>query len=437
MAFDDEVLAILAAEREAGSSRLRGWLRKQAMWLWEQADEVEDAALQERYLGLFAAIQSWLHPSARIAPPSSNARAAVPPQTKEVPEPGDGIEIGENAGVLIASAPLVPGEIPEAGERRDDEPGQPADSGFDSTPGDPPAPPNAEQVAADALQDLWHEMLEREATAGYAAAIERDSPSPLEPGPESEAITRARQVWVRIHLVCLRLPAAMAAGLRAEALWAATSDTLLGTADATATSPGEYLIPPLPVAGYAGVDIGDEQGGEPEGEGGSAEVGRMLRIARQMLWLAQHDPSVMVGFGIANSGASLVPFNKDLLSIYRNLVDDKLKTPPECVAHSLVRLDELIRGVVPVPLPAADSWWRSRVGDSEQAMASLVGDEVTMPPIGSPYTSLRDGGRVGGKLRDIVISPAAAPGTASGNVAWVLLAQEGDSKGRVVYVSGP
>jgi hypothetical protein len=436
MAFDDEVLAILAAEREVGSGRLRSWLRKQAMWFWEQADEVENAALQERYLGLFEAIQSWVHPSTHVAPASNDEQAAVSPESEEASETGENAETHETAGVFFASASPVSGEMPEAGERQDDEPVQPRDSGDDPGRIDPPMPPTAEQVAADALDRLWREVQEREATAGYAAAIERDGPNPPEPGPGLAAITRAQHAWVRIHQVCLRLPAVTAAGLRAEAQRAAMPGALSGFADAAA-SPGEYLIPPLPVVGYPGVRIGDERGGDLGSERGNAEVGRMLRIARQMLWLAQHDPAVMVGFGIANSGASLVPFNENLLSIYRNHVDDKLKTPPECVAHSLVRLDELIRGVVPVPLPAADSWWRSRVGDSERALAILVGDEVTVPRIGSPYRPLRDEGRVGGKLRDIAVSPAVAPGAASGTVAWVLLAQEGDSKGRVVYVSGP
>jgi hypothetical protein len=437
MTFDDELLAILAAERELGSSRLRGWLRKQAMWFWEQADEVENTALQERYFGLFTAIQSLVHPATYVAPAPDDEQAAITPESEEASETGEDAETDETAGVVAASASPPSGEIPEAGERQDDEPAQPADSGDDPGRVDPPVPPAAEQVAADALDRLWQQVLDREPTARYAAAIERDGPNPPEPGPGLAAITRAQQAWMRIHQLCLRLPAVAASELRAEAQQAAMPDALSGFAAAAAASPGEYLIPPLPVVGYPGVRIGDERGGDPGSGRGNAEIGRMLRIAGQMLWLAQHDPAVMVGFGIANPGASLVPFNEDLLSIYRNHVDDKLKTPPECVAHSLVRLDELIRGVVPVPLPAADSWWRSRVGDSERALASLVGDEVTMPRIGSPYRPLRDEGRVGGKLRDIAVSTAVAPGAASGTVAWVLLAQEGGSKGRVVYVSGP
>ena len=64
---------------------------------------------------------------------------------------------------------------------------------------------------------------------------------------------------------------------------------------------------------------------------------------------------------------------------------------------SLVRLDELIRGVVPVPLPAQDSWWRSRVRESELALAGMLGDSVWMPQFGSPYKTLLDQGLVGGK----------------------------------------
>jgi hypothetical protein len=421
MTFDDEVPTILAAEREAGSCRLSGWLREQGTWFGYQAYDIEDAALRERYLGLRAAIESWLFPSPDGTP-----------------------EVGEIRESAISPPGL--GETPEAGEPQGPkEPELPANSGDEPGHPEPPLPlPTDQQVAADALDRLWREMLDREVTLGYATAMERADPKPPEPGlepepaapgPDAEAIARARRVWEWIHLVCLRLPAAAAAELRAEAQQAVARVTGSRGTDTGVRPPVEQLIPSLLVVGYPGVDIGYEPDGARDGESGQAEVAHLLRIASEMQWLADHDPAAMVGFGIANSSTVLLPFSKNDLGIYRNFLDDKLRTPPEPSALSLARLDELIRGVVPVPLPAADSWWRSRVKESEQALARLVGDQVRMPQFGTPYKSLLAQDMVGGKPPDITVRPVDAPGTASGHVAWVLLAQVGDGKGRVVYVS--
>lgn len=426
MTFDEEVLAVLEAERAAGSGRLRGWLKAQGAWFWDQACDTEDAALRERYLRLRTAIQTLLFPPG-VAPEPPSDEAARDAAQSAAAQP-------EDAGFAPAGPGEAPGAAgpPEAGTPHgtgDHEQPTEAADGADEAP--PPLPPlTAEEAAAEALGRLWDQMLTGETTAGYAKAIERADPR--SPEPDAPATARARRAWIRIHLVSLRLPADTAAEVGAAARRAAAG----GSAEADGVQPGEYLIPPLPVVGYPGVDIGYEPAGLLDGEPGSAEVARLLRILRQVSWLAEHDPTARVGFGIADPSATLQPFTEYRLGIYRNHVDNKLAAPPESAGDSLTRLDELIRGVVPVPLPAADSWWRARVKESELALNQMLGESVVMPQPGSPYKQLLHQGIVGGKHPDIAVGVAEAPGTASGTVAWALLARVGDGKGRVVYVGG-
>lgn len=415
MSFDDQVPAILTMEREAGSGRLSDWLRVQGAWFWDQACDVDDPVLRERYLELRGAIHAWLFPAPDGGQPSDGS----------VPSPQDG------SGALD-TVPPGPGERDGAETAPPDGgPSAAADDAPDESAEESLSPPTAEEVAASALYDIWTELLLEEATAGYAAAIEHAEPDPAE--PDDTAAARARHHWVLIHLVCLRLPAAAASLLHASAWEAAAA----GSPEADAGAAGaKYLIPPLPVVGYPGVDTGYDPADVPGREPADTDVARLLRILRQMSWLAEHDPTAMAGFGIANPSAVLVPFTEDRLGIYRNHADDKLKSPPERHEKGLIRLDELIRGVVPVPLPALDSWWRSRVRESELALTSMLGDSVWMPQFGSPYKALLDQGFVGGKQPDIAVRAADAPGAPSGTVAWTLLASVDRGRGRVIYVSG-
>lgn len=415
MAFDDQVPAILAMEREVGSGRLSGWLRIQGAWFWDQACDVEDPVLRERYLRLRAAVHDWLFPAPNDAPPPGDDLAELPLDRGEVLD-------------ILPPGPVELGGADTA--RREDEPPAMADDAQEDPTEEPPQPPTAEEVAASALDAIWTELVYDE-PGGYAAAIEDADPGPLE--PDETAAERARRHWERIHLACLRLPIAEAGRWRAAA-WAAAVGSPEAGAGVVASA--EYLIPPLPVVGYPGVDTGYDPADVSEGEPADADIARLLHILRQMTWLAEHDPATKAGFGIANSSSVLLPFTEDRLGIYYNCTDDMLKTPPQRHGNRLIRLDELIRGVVPVPLPAPDSWWRSQVMESELALTSMLGDEVWLPQFGSPYKTLLDQGFVGGKPQDITVRVTDAAGAPRGTVAWVLLARFGGSRGRVVYVRG-
>jgi len=413
MAFDDQVPAILAMERESGSGRLSGWLRVQGAWFWDQACDVEDPGLRELYLGLRAAVHDWLFPASDPGPPPGDGSAELPldrARALDILPPGTG---------ELDGADTAP---------REDEPSAMADDAQEDPVEEPPRPPTAEEAAASALDAIWTELVYNE-PSGYAAAIEDADPGPLE--LDEGAADRAGRHWERIHLACLRLPVAEAGRWHAAA-WAAAVGSPEVDADVVASA--EYLIPPLPVVGYPGVDTGYDPADVPEGDPADADIAHLLRILRQMSWLAEHDPATKAGFGIANTSSVLLPFTGDRLGIYRNYTDDMLKTPPERRGNRLIRLDELIRGVVPVPLPAPDSWWRSQVMESELALTSMLGDEVWLPQFGSPYKTLLDQGFVGGKPQDITVRAADAAGATPGTVAWVLVARFGGSRGRVIYV---
>jgi hypothetical protein len=406
MAFEEIAPRILAAERDAGSDRLSTWLKQQGKWFADQAYDIADAELRALYFGLREAVEAWLW-----EPAEDGAQAPA--------------SAGEDAGAADMLTALVAGEPAPGRPGETDETEGPADQTAtrqDMTGSDPgEQEPEHGSVAdepsvAEKLGLLWQRIRKWDASAKYAAAFEKADPGAAE-------LDQAACLWEWIHLVGLRLPMDKADQLRAMAQDAA------GAEHADVAGAGTYLVPPLPEVGYEGVNIGYEQPGPVEG------VALMLASAQQMDWLAEHDPAVMVGYEIINRGGTLMRFDDGKRDMYQGLVATKLKREPEI--SELVQLDELIRGVVPVPMPSEDSWWRSRLKQSEQTLTECLGEKVRVPQVGTPYKSLLDQGLI--DSQGLRISVADANGPPRGNVAWVLRAwsnQKHQVRGRVVYVDG-
>jgi hypothetical protein len=396
MAFDEIAPRILAAERDAGSDRLSTWLKQQGRWFADQAYDLGDAELRAYYLRLREAVEAWLWKDGAQAPASAVEDAGA-----------DGLPA---TGAASESVLKRPDETDET-EGPD---GQTAEH-LDMTASDPDEDDQesaaGESSIAESIDLLWQWVREWDASAKYAAAFDKSD-------PRGAGLDPAVRLWEWVHLVGLRLPADEAGQLRALA------QAAIGAQDADADAAGIYLVPPLPGADYDGVDIGCEQTGSAGG------VALMLASAQQMDWLAGHDPAVMAGY---RTGA-LMPFDHNRRDHYHGVVTTKLNREPE--NSELVQLDELIRGVVPVPMPSEDSWWRSRLKQSEQILTERLGDKVQVPQVGTPYQNLLDQHLI--ERPGLRVSVADANGQPLGNVAWVLRAwsnhKDQQAPGRVVFV---
>ena len=423
MTFDDLVPEILAEEQAAGVTRLHDWLAEQATWLSAQLYHVGDAELRERYLALRGAVEAWLWPAPAVVGADT---AAYAPTATDSDLVIDDPEVND----------LETGDL-ETGDDQDDEQAEPsAESAKPGTTevqgtadgdGAVPPPPPPGQLVADALDRLWQDIAAASETARYAAAFAAAGPGSREP----DLLQRATCLWKWIHLVCLRVPADIGEDLRARAREAVEA---VGNEP---TEPdgreGDFLIPPLPTAQYAGADVRYQPPTGPAEIPVDGSVERMVGIAVQMTWLAWHDPAVRVGWEVANSGSTLVPFTADHLGTYNRRIEGLRAAPPGLAVTSLIKLDELIRGVVPLPLPAKGSWWWSEVAESGRILVSLFGNQVTLPEVGSPYQPL---------LGDTVekgcpVRPEDAPEVGLDAIAWVLRARSEERKGRVAYVSDP
>jgi hypothetical protein len=431
MAFDDIVPKILMAERHAGSDQLSHWLYEQAIWCFSEAYTSDDAELRRLYLELHRAMKDWLF----LAPPPADGTASETVRSGDAEATSDARTSGDTeaspADSDRAGGPPSPADTVSDDPALSDNPTPPVGAsqpdeqiaaGQAALPDSPPA--SAEQVVAEKLDRLWGDVRSERASARYAAAFQ----SVAADRPDADPAARARRIWEWIHLVCLRLSSEDADFLRLRA-----QDAVAATADADEASPDEYLVPPLAVIGYRGVDVGHEQVSTAT----DGLVG-MARLARQMDWLVQHDPAVRVGYRIVNSSAKLMPFTAISRELYHRQVEAKLKAPAEQELSELIRLDEMIRGVVPVPLPSAGSWWRSRLDESERALTSVTRQEVGLPQVNTSYKSLLDSGTIGSDGDNMRIAAEDTDRAGPGDVAWVLRAWSGDGRNRdaarVVYV---
>jgi hypothetical protein len=159
---------------------------------------------------------------------------------------------------------------------------------------------------------------------------------------------------MRLFLTCLRLPREQA------------EDVRLRAQDAVAEYPDAGQLLPL-------VPEGLPQDDEPRlrklrhvATGGA--LARWQGLAEDvswLAWLAWHDEGAQCAHGESNTlGISRFSEDEQLRSLFTENFTDKLAglgkvsaDDSEDEARRLAKVDEALRGVVPIPLPQPGSWW--------------------------------------------------------------------------------
>lgn len=204
---------------------------------------------------------------------------------------------------------------------------------------DPEPEPAPEPAAATALRSLWDGLRARPAYGRYC--------DPHGDLPTTNDLDEIRRLWKVLHLVSLKLPH--------EECERVTS----AAQAAVSALPADAV--PVPWAG--GVSrLAEKLDGVQERLAPRPWADR-LPLVERFAWLAANDPAVRLGLqSIATSG-ELVPLTEDRIRQFNDqaesrlirVADQKPESPGEL--EKLVELDELLRGLVPIPLPATDSWW--------------------------------------------------------------------------------
>ncbi|MBW6435177.1 hypothetical protein KZ829_15665 [Actinoplanes hulinensis] len=282
-------------------------------------------------------------------------------------------------------------------------------------------PPSADPFR-DELESLWRELTSTEPAAAYTGY--------LGAGPAEDPIA---DLWKRIHLLLIRLPEEEAKAVRQQAREIAAAHVDL---------PVEY-DPYLPV--LPGYDGGGPELALEHRPGAADRLGDLLPIARRFAWLAANDPAVWIGDRRLMTSV-MERADPQSAGIYRTTmgqqIDNILVHEPGSAQEldGLIWLDELIRGLVPRPLPHEDSWWSLILNDirdsvlARHQMASRY--SMSMRP-GMAFSGVRktlqedknialaesgwvrDEAGLRGKVVWILRFPGRAPGISPGRVIYL------------------
>ncbi|GHE43887.1 hypothetical protein GCM10017673_52540 [Streptosporangium violaceochromogenes] len=204
-------------------------------------------------------------------------------------------------------------------------------------------------------------------------------------GEAEAAPETAEELWIALHVACLRLPEAVAASQRKH-----FAQTFAGAA-------GEGVVPPLPAIGFAGF-------GEPRererGRWRSPLAARMNEILVGMLAVAEFDPGIYHGLNEmaqdARAPIRLDPvtrhqYRERALTRLREL-DGQLDGRPADVGLAiryLTWVDEVVASFFPLPLPEPGSWWAEQYHRSRslvlEAVAATGGKADVEILDGQPY----------------------------------------------------
>jgi hypothetical protein len=271
-------------------------------------------------------------------------------------------------GTEESASPAVPGTDPATTDEQDgtEEGTAASEDAIENSAELDPA-----DIAAGRLLALW-EDLRKDPTAG------RYCPGYGEPGA-SPAAGRIERLWMCLFLTCLRLPREQAEDVRQRAR------------DAMADYPDAAQLLPLVPEGLPRDD-------EPR-----------LRKLRQvavddalqrwpgldedvswLAWLAWHDEEAHCAHGESNTlGISRFSDEDSLRQLFTANFTDKLEDlrkisaanateadngtqadGSEAEARRLAKVDEALRGVVPIPLPQPGSWWTDCLERSKDRLES-------------------------------------------------------------------
>jgi hypothetical protein len=238
----------------------------------------------------------------------------------------------------------------------------------------------------------------------------------------------AADLWIWLHLVCLALPVDIATGYRRRLHEAADQ-------------PDEFadvLVPASSAYASAGMELPSRAPGPDR---------RILRLDHDLALLV--TDALRLAGSIAPLSHTLEVSNDDPLrsladpatfSHYRDRLLSRVDSHVDGTDDPLVRLiklDEAIRSVVPIPLPMAGSWWTMFASRCDAVLRTHA-DRINLGTVKVPsgaYPVIVDGRPITKETGDIAIASAA---TQRPEVQWVLRAWYWTpayeaAEGRVIY----
>ncbi|MET7394595.1 hypothetical protein ABZS66_13995 [Dactylosporangium sp. NPDC005572] len=273
--------------------------------------------------------------------------------------------------------------------------------------------PPAERLA-DELAALWRELAADDVIGPFARQF-RAAEESGEP---------AWDTWARIHLLRLRVATGDADEIRERAVGAVRRLD-------PGYAPTNEFVPGLPVLGRAGDDLRGTVELSAAAVAGLEDPTRPDRrklheLVRRFVWLAAHDPSVWVGGASLLAGQDgLQRFETKQAQILQTEIGQRLNDLLEADAGSaaemraLANVDELLRGVVPLPLPAKGSWWLERLAETYDMLSGHIRNrdyDLAVRPPHLWYSKLV-GQR---KLDETSLAVPGVPPAEEGKVLWTL-----------------
>jgi hypothetical protein len=230
-----------------------------------------------------------------------------------------------------------------------------------------------------------------------------------------------RTVWELMHLGLLRLPEEEAARRRRE---------LLGVVGDTASGTTRGLVPPCQALSSRGIalhtaELTDSSIGSDIHEAVKrspltrSEYQWLAIATSDLLFLGEFDRSLGINMLGIKTGDGLQALDDQLWPTYSTQLLDRVKALAEArdqvsKVRSLVRVDEMLAGLVPNPLPESYSWWQKRrtalIRGLQEEIAALGGEVVAVGGAHAAAEAVTHGN----------VSVPAPPGQKPGDVLWIL-----------------
>lgn len=168
---------------------------------------------------------------------------------------------------------------------------------------------------------------------------------------------------------------------------------------------------------------------------------------REMLWLVEHDAGLHIAVEQLTKGwdTTYVPITDEHREQYRTTAGRRYDTHREAQerdrAWTMTKLDELVRGVLPLPLPQRGSWWDTKL-QTLGTMLAAVNPQAAFDPVGQTY----EAGELWNSKTQVAVHAKAldgiratdGQGPSSGETLWVLrypcARENGLARGRIMYV---
>ncbi|BCB81593.1 hypothetical protein GCM10022251_16570 [Phytohabitans flavus] len=289
----------------------------------------------------------------------------------------------------------------------------------ESKPVEPP--PRPEELFRQRLATVWTDDGSYEM---YAAALL----------PDPDGATYA-ELWRALHLADLRVPGTRQVGAGAVAALAAAQEEYAEVAGEQAA--WQLDLAPEPLADEKLVGLLPE----------TIDPARrqLLDFAAQVSWLLENDRTLRHGLADLPSGElqevdGLV--QRSHRAYLEGALENLAKAEPGSAEEfdALLRIDELLRGVVPVPLPAQESWWMNQLDHSLQLLIDHPGGTMVRPPdVPRPYRPAFTGtnwssGELLMRVRKEQVHLMKPVSDKPGDVVWILRLPSKGKPGRVVQI---